>query len=72
MTVVTMTFSSSDLTNNNDVIVLEGGKTSGPFDILPLSQASRASRSPDSGPPNVANVRIPEVPEAGQALADSN
>ena len=36
MTVVTMTFSSSDLNNNNDVIALEGWKTSGPFDILPL------------------------------------
>ena len=37
MTVVTMTFSSSDLTNNNDVIALEGWKTSGPFNILPLA-----------------------------------
>ena len=36
MTVVTMTFSSSDLNNNNDVIALEGWKTSSPFDILPL------------------------------------
>ena len=38
MTVVTMTFSSSDLTNNNDVIALEGWKTSGPFNILPLTK----------------------------------